>query len=139
MTSTKVSRIVLRFHGGFLILLTAVLLVISSLGTFSGVGIMAWLHSSPLVYGGLFQAYSLMMIIGVVLLIGSFQPSTWMWDLIGLLAHISPLLAQWMLADLMLQTKTPSTVVLHSFFILLELSVLFNMRFSRPLMVRKAS
>jgi hypothetical protein len=130
MNSLKVSRIVLRAHGSFLLLLTALLIALASLGTFGGIGVMAWLQSNPTAYGGLFQAYALMMIIGGVLWIGSFQENTWIWDLIGLLAHIPPLLALFMLADVFAELGLPSTVPLHSFFILLELLTLLYYRFS---------
>jgi hypothetical protein len=84
----------------------------------------SWLHAIPMADVGLFQAYSLMMVIGIVLWIGSYQESPWKWDLIGLLAHVSPLIANFMFADLLSGIGVPSTVPLHGFFILLELFAL---------------
>ncbi len=124
MNNAKLSRIVLRFHGSFLIILTIALIVLSSIGTFRGIGAFSWLHATPVADVGLFQAYSLMMTIGVVLWIGSYQANPWIWDLIGLLAHISPLIANFMFADLLSGIGVQSTVPLHGFFILLELFAL---------------
>jgi hypothetical protein len=131
MNSTKVSRIVLRFHGSFLILLTSLLIVLSSLGTFRGLGVFQWLHANPMADVGLFQAYSLMMVVGIVLWLGSFQDNLWIWDMVGLLAHISPLLANFMFADVLTTIGLPSTIPLHGFFILLELSTLLYYRFPK--------
>ncbi len=131
MKSIKVSRIVLRFHGSFLIVLTTLLIIASIIGTFRGVGIFSWLQPIPLVHVGLFQAYSLMMVIGVVLWIGSFWEITWVWDLIGLLAHVPPLLASFIFADAISKIDLPSSVPLHSFFILLELVTIFYIRVSK--------
>ena len=77
MNNTKVSRIVLRFHGSFLIVLTILLIVLSSLGTFRGAGPFAWLNENPMADVGLLQAYSLMMTVAVVLWIGSYQDNPW--------------------------------------------------------------
>jgi len=67
MNNTKVSRIVFRLHGSFLIILTTLLIVLSSVGTFLGIGAFAWLHVDPITETGFFQAYSLMMTIATVL------------------------------------------------------------------------
>ena len=128
MNRTKVSRIVLRLHGSFLILLTSAMIVLSSLGTFWGVGIFDWLQSNPMADVGLFQAYSLMMLAGIVLWIGSFQENPWIWDLIGLLAHVPPFLANFVFADVLAEVALPSTIPLHGFFILLELFTLLYYR-----------
>src|SRR6266540_4950595 len=113
LNNPKVNRIVLRFHGTFLILLTILLIGLSSLGTFRGTGVFDWLHSNPMADVGLFQAYSLMMLVGVVLWIGSYQEQLWIWDLIGLCAHIAPLLANFIFADVLAKTGLPSTIPLH--------------------------
>jgi len=124
MNNTKFSRIVLRFHGSFLIALTIFLIVISSLGTFRDAGPFAWLHAIPLADAGFLQAYSLMMTVAIALWIGSFEDNPWIWDLIGLLAHVSPIIAYFMFKDLLSGVGVPSTVPLHGFFILLELFAL---------------
>jgi hypothetical protein len=120
MNGFKISRFVLRFHGTFLIALTILLIILSTIGLNLGQGPFVFLKTNPLVDVGLFQAYSLMMVIGIVILIGSFQKNTWIWDLIGLSAHISPLLANFMFYDFLSKTNLPSTIPLHGFFILLE-------------------
>jgi len=124
MNNSKVSRIVLRFHGSFLIALTTLLIVLSSLGTFRDAGPFAWLHANPIADAGFLQAYSLMMTVAIALWIGSFQDNPWIWDLVGLLAHVSPIIAYFMFKDLLSGVGVPSTVPLHGFFILLELFAL---------------
>ena len=106
MNRIRVSRTVLRLHGSFLILLTGFLITVSLIGTFRGVGVMAVLYTYPLVEGGLFQAYGLMMLIGIVLWIGSFQENPGKWHVVGFLAHLSPLLANFIFADLLVPVET---------------------------------
>ena len=89
-----------------------------------GVGIFDWLQSNPMADVGLFQAYSLMMLAGIVLWIGSFQENPWTWDLVGLLAHIPPFLASFMFTDVLAEASLPSIIPLHGFFILWELFIL---------------
>jgi len=122
------SRIVLRFHGSFLIVLTTLLIIVSSIGTSRGIGIFSWLQETPLVHVGLFQAYSLMMVLGIVLWIGSFQNITWVWHLIGLLAHVPPLLAYIFFGDVISKIDLPSSVPMHGVFILMELITILNIR-----------
>ena len=44
--------------------------------------------------------------------------------MVGLLAHVSPIIAYFMFKDLLSGVDVPSTVPLHGFFILLELFAL---------------
>lgn len=124
MNRIRVSRTVLRLHGSFLILLTGFLIIVSLIGTFRGVGVMAVLYTYPLVEGGLFQAYGLMMLIGIVLWIGSFQENPGKWHVVGFLAHLSPLLASFIFADLLATLGLPSTIPLHGSLMLVELTAL---------------
>jgi len=135
MDNIKISRFVLRFHGSFLIALTTLLVVISSMGTFAGTGPFAWLHAVPLADVGLFQAYFLMMTVAIALWVGSYQENPWVWDLIGLLAHVPPLVANFLFADVLSKVGVPSTVPLHGFFILLELFVLLRFWFDEEVSV----
>ena len=60
------------------------------------------------------------------------------WDLIGALAHVSPLLANFMFVDLIAEIG-PSTIPLHGFFILLELSTIVYILFSKTTVANKES
>ena len=124
MNKIRVSRIVLRLHGSFLILLTGFLITVSLIGTFRDVGVMAVLSSYPLVEVGLFQAYSLMMLVGIVLWIGSFQENPGKWHMVGFLAHLSPLLANFIFADLFVTLGFSGTIPLHGSLMLVELAAL---------------
>jgi len=129
MNRIRVSRTILRLHGSFLILLTGFLITVSLIGTFRGVGVMAVLYTFPLVEVGLFQAYALMMLAGIVLWIGSFQADPGKWHVVGFLAHLSPLLANFIFADLLAAsgmpgTTPPGTIPLHGSLMLLELAAL---------------
>lgn len=124
LDSIRYSRLVLRGHASFLILLTAFLLVVSTIGNFAGAGPFAWLAQTPLAHVGLFQAYALMMVAGIALWIGSYDARPFKWDIVGILAHVSPLAANFMFAGPLAQIGTPSTVPLHGGLILLEASVL---------------
>lgn len=130
MRGDAYSRLVLRGHGTFLLLLTALMLVMSTVGTFRGAGPFAFLHPNRLAHVGLFQAYALMMVVGIVLWMGSYDARPLKWDVIGLLAHLPPLLASFIFAGTLEQIDTPSTIPLHGFFILLETSALLYGRLS---------
>src|SRR6266496_6339681 len=120
MNRIRVSRAVLRLHGSFLILLTAFLITFSLIGTFRGTGIMSILSTYPLVEVGLFQAYSLMMLAGIVMWIGSFQNNPGKWHVVGFLAHLSPLLANFIFATLLVTLGLPGTIPLHGSLMLLK-------------------
>ena len=124
MTKVRVSRTILRLHGSFLILLTAFLITSSLIGTFRGIGVMAVLYTYPLIEVGLFQAYALMMLVGIVLWIGSFQENPGKWHVVGFSAHLSPLLANFIFADLLVTLGLPGTIPLHGSLMLVELTAL---------------
>jgi hypothetical protein len=116
---------VLRLHGSFLILLTGFLILFSLIGTFRGVGISAVLSTYPLVEVGLFQAYGLMMLAGIVLWIGSFLENPGTFHIVGFLAHLPPFLANLIFADLLATSglpgaAPPGTIPLHGSLMLLE-------------------
>jgi hypothetical protein len=130
MNKIRVSRAILRLHGSFLILLTVFLIIFTLIGTFRGVGMAAVLSTFPLVEVGLFQAYSLMMLTGIVMWIGSFQDDPGKWHVVGFLAHLSPFVANFIFADLLATsglpgTTPPGTIPLHGSLMLLELAALF--------------
>lgn len=100
---------------------------------------MAVLSTNPLVEGGLFQAYSLMMLVGIVLWMGSFQENPGKWHVVGFLAHLSPLLANFIFADLLVTLGLPSTIPLHGSLMLLELAALVYYFSSKMGSVRKTA
>lgn len=86
-------RVVLRVHGTVLIALCVMNLIIITIGYNGGGGLYGLLPEQPLGFGGLWQAYGIMLVIGVTLWIGSFQPQPRKFDLIGLIAHVPTLFA----------------------------------------------
>ncbi len=89
----KTSRLILKVHSVFLIILTLALTAAGFVGLNSGVGPFAWLRDIPMTMVGLMQAYLLMLLIGVTLWIGSNGDRTWRWSLLAIAAHLIPLLA----------------------------------------------
>ena len=87
------SKAVLRIHGSLLIAATLALTMSGGLGYLSGSGQFGILQAEPIGYIGLFQAYLLMMTVGIALWVGSTMANTRPWHLIGILGHAAPLAA----------------------------------------------
>jgi hypothetical protein len=127
-------RRVLRIHGTFLFFLTIAATINTMVGWASGKGLYALWHEQQFAAVGLFQAYLLMFVVGIVLWIGSTQQSElWKWDLIGLLAHLPPLAVNFIFADLFasygFQSTSLVSITLHSIWISVELfSILYKGR-----------
>ncbi|MGP4076911.1 hypothetical protein [Halobacillus sp. K22] len=121
MSALKFNRGVLRFHGIFLIFLTVFMIISTTYGLYTGKGPGGFLYEEPFLDVGLFQAYGLMFVIGLTLVIGSYDKNPWKWDVIGLLAHVAPLIANFMFVDFFAVYDLPKTIPLHGFFITLEL------------------
>jgi hypothetical protein len=83
----------LRIHGIVLTVAALTLAVATTVGKVTGEGQFAFLHDQPLTWVGLIQAYLLMTIIAVLLLLGADQPHTRKWNVVGALAHAVPLFA----------------------------------------------
>jgi hypothetical protein len=81
-------RRILRVHGTGLMLLTVTNMVIVTVGYHGGGGLYAALDTQPLGFGGLWQAYGIMFVIGMTLWIGSTQAQPRLFDVIGLAAHV---------------------------------------------------
>jgi len=143
--NTKIShpdlihRRILRVHGSFLLLLTSVMTTVSLVGWALVKGPFALWHEKPLAMPGLFQAYLLMLIVGVVLWIGSFQErNLWKWDLIGLLAHLPPLAVNFIFAGVIasvnFQSRAVFSITVHTVCISLELfSLLYKGQGKQPI------
>jgi len=58
-----------------------------------GIGPFRFMQQNPMVWVGLIQAYLLMTIIAVLLILGAGQRNTRKWHVVGALAHGPPLIA----------------------------------------------
>ena len=115
---------ILRIHGAILILVGIALTVNSTLGTYHGVGKFSFLQDNEFALVGLFQAYLLMAIIGLVLWLGATITGIRKFHIIGALAHLPPLAANimfWHLfSDLGITTLTTIGTTFHCVFIFIE-------------------
>ena len=91
MDSTR--RRILKIHGTALIGVGLANAVLSSVGAFWGIGLFGFLQAERIGHVGLIQAYLLAALFGVVLLLGARQAVPVVWDGIGLLVHLSILVA----------------------------------------------
>jgi hypothetical protein len=65
----------------------------TTFGWITGTGLFGFIQQDPMVWVGLIQAYLLMSIIAVLLVLGSTQANTRKWNVVGALAHCPPLIA----------------------------------------------
>jgi hypothetical protein len=86
-------RWLLRIHGTILTLVALGNAIATTLGWMTGTGLFGFMLRNPMVWVGLIQAYLLMTIIAVLLILGSGQASTRKWHVVGALAHCAPLIA----------------------------------------------
>lgn len=90
---------VLKIHGIFLLFVTAMNTIVSLIGLSTGEGLFAFVKNIPLAEVGLFQAYLLMMLVGVILLMNVESKNSWRYDIVGGLAHLIPLSALFLFQD----------------------------------------
>ena len=132
MNSTDlVRRRILRIHASFLFVLTIAATINTMIGWSLGKGLYALWHEQQFAAVGLFQAYLLMFVVGIVLWLGSNQQSDlWKWDLIGLLAHLPLLAVNFIFADLFasygFQSTSLISITIHAVWISVELFSIFN-------------
>ena len=124
--SDLIRRRILRIHGTFLFVLTIAATINTMVGWALGKGLYALWHEQQFAAPGLFQAYLLMFVIGIVLWFGSKQEQDlWRWDLIGLLAHLPPLAVNFIFADLFasygFQSTSLISITIHIVWISIEL------------------
>ena len=86
-------RWLLRIHGTILTLVALGSAVATTIGWMTGTGLFGFMQQNPMVWVGLIQAYLLMTIIAVLLVLGSGQPNARKWNVVGALAHCAPLIA----------------------------------------------
>ena len=89
----KFRRWLLRIHGTILTLVALGSAVATTIGRVTGAGIFGFMQQNPMVWVGLIQAYLLMTIIAVLLVLGSGQANARKWNVVGALAHCPPLIA----------------------------------------------
>ena len=86
-------RWLLRTHGTILTLVALSSAVATTFGRITGTGLFGFMQRNPMVWVGLIQAYLLMIIIAVLLVLGSAQANSRKWNVVGALAHCPPLIA----------------------------------------------
>src|SRR6266850_691311 len=86
-------RWLLRIHGTIFTLVALGSAVTTTIGWMTGTGMFGFMQQNPMVWVGLIQAYLLMTIIAVLLVLGSGQANTRKWNVVGALAHCPPLIA----------------------------------------------
>src|SRR6266853_4510270 len=86
-------RWLLRIHGTILTVVALGSAVATTIGWLTGTGIFGFMQHNPMVWVGLIQAYLLMTIIAVLLVLGSGQANPRKWNVVGALAHCAPLIA----------------------------------------------
>jgi hypothetical protein len=89
----KFRRRLLRAHGTILMLVAVGSAVATTFGWMTGTGPFGFMQQNRMVWVGLIQAYLLMTIIAVLLILGSAQADARKWNVVGALAHCPPLIA----------------------------------------------
>jgi predicted Abi (CAAX) family protease len=92
-TKLTFRRWLLWIHGTILTLVALGSAVATTLGWMTGIGPFGLMQQNPMVWVGLIQAYLLMTIIAVLLVLGSRQANARKWNVVGALAHCAPLIA----------------------------------------------
>jgi hypothetical protein len=86
-------RWLLRIHGTMLMMVALGSAVATTIGWVTGTGLFGVLQQNSMAWVGLIQAYLLMTIIAVLLVLGSGQAHARQWHVVGALAHCAPLIA----------------------------------------------
>jgi hypothetical protein len=90
---TSVRRRLLRIHGTILTVVALGSAIATTLGRITGTGLFGFMRQNPMAWVGLMQAYLLITIIAVLLILGSSQANARKWNVVGALAHCPPLIA----------------------------------------------
>ncbi|MBI3502439.1 MAG: hypothetical protein HY063_11670 [Bacteroidetes bacterium] len=78
---------ILKVHGTIAVAAGTGFAIASTIGMMNGIGVFKFLQADKLGHVGLFQAYTLFALIGVVLLMGSRQENVRKWNRVGAAAH----------------------------------------------------
>ena len=88
MTAAALSRKVLQFDGGFLLLAGGAAMIIETVGHFLGIGPLAETRGSPYTIGG-FEAHGLAIIFAILLPPCCHRlPDRFLWHRVGLIVHL---------------------------------------------------
>jgi hypothetical protein len=87
MNADTLSRNILQFDGGFLLLAGGAAMIIETVGHFLGVGPFAQTKGSPYTIGG-FEAHGLAMIFAVLFLRAATFSDRFLWHQVGLVVHL---------------------------------------------------
>jgi predicted Abi (CAAX) family protease len=86
-------RWLLRIHGTILTVVALGSAVATTIGRRTGTGLFGFMQQNPMVWVGLIQAYLLMTIIAILLVLGSAEENLKKWNVVGALAHCVPIIA----------------------------------------------
>jgi hypothetical protein len=86
-------RWLLRIHGTTLTLVALGSAVATTIGRITGTGLFGFMQQNPIVWVGLIQAYLLITLVAVLLVVGSGHANVRKWNVVGALAHCPPLIA----------------------------------------------
>ena len=118
----------MRLHGAMLMLVTACFTLIAYVGVLFAAGPYSALAATPMVAGGLAQAYPLMGLIGLCLWTGARSDRPRFFSLVGIAAHCAPLaayLAFWSpMMESPLRSAMPVGLSIHAIGIGLEILAL---------------
>jgi hypothetical protein len=87
MTADTLSRKILQFDGGFLLLAGGAAMIIETVGHFFGVGPLSQTKGSPYTIGS-FEAHGLAIIFAVLLIRAASLSERFFWHQIGLVVHL---------------------------------------------------
>ncbi len=87
MTAAALSRKVLQFDGGFLLLAGGAAMIMETVGHFLGFGPLAQTKGSPYTIGG-FEAHGLAIIFAILLIRAASLPDRSLWHRVGLVVHL---------------------------------------------------
>jgi hypothetical protein len=94
MDITKFRQRLLLFHGKILTVVALAAAAATTYGWYTGSGPFGFMHANGLAWVGLIQAYLLMTIIAILLILGSREANPGRkWNVVGALAHVPPLIA----------------------------------------------
>jgi hypothetical protein len=123
----KTRKIIIRVHVVMIMLMGLAACAASSIGRFTGQGDFAWLAENHFAYGGLIQAYFLMAVLGLSIWFGTTNRVPARWHLIGALAHVMPLAANFMMfpyaGEVNFENYSRIATTIHALWIVIELGL----------------
>jgi hypothetical protein len=117
-------RWLLRIHCTVLAFVAVAAASATTFGWRTGDGLFGFMHQTPLIWVGFIQAYLLMLIIAVMLVLGASQTNARKWNIIGAAAHCPPLLAAFsnldVFASMHALPMVKAAIGFHAFWFCLE-------------------